>query len=36
MVEKYAQLQDPGIREFLIVGENFYPADVPNGFMRRG
>ena len=27
MTEKYAQLQDPGIREFLIAGDNFYPAD---------
>jgi acetyl esterase len=27
---KYAHLEDPGIREFLIVGENFYPADAVN------
>ena len=30
MIEKYAHLQDPGIREFLIAGENFYPADAVN------
>jgi acetyl esterase len=27
---KYAHLKDPGIREFLIAGENFYPADAVN------
>ena len=30
MSEKYAQLQDPGIREFLIAGDEFYPADAVN------
>jgi acetyl esterase len=28
--EKYSDLKDPGIREFLIAGENFYPADAVN------
>jgi acetyl esterase len=28
--EKYVQLQDPGIREFLIAGDEFYPADAVN------
>ena len=27
---KYSELKDPGIREFLIAGENFYPADAVN------
>jgi acetyl esterase len=27
---KYANLKDPGIREFLIAGEKFYPADAVN------
>jgi acetyl esterase len=27
---KYSEIQDPGIREFLIAGENFYPADAVN------
>ena len=27
---KYDWLQDPGIREFLIAGERFYPADAVN------
>jgi acetyl esterase len=27
---KYGNLKDPGIREFLIAGENFYPADAVN------
>ncbi len=30
MNEKYAALQDPGIREFLIAGDEFYPADAVN------
>ncbi len=30
MTEKYANLQDPGIRDFLIAGDNFYPADAVN------
>lgn len=30
MSEKYAHLQDPGIRDFLIAGDNFYPADAVN------
>jgi acetyl esterase len=30
MNSKYAHLQDPGMREFLIAGENFYPADAVN------
>jgi acetyl esterase len=29
-VTKYAQLQDPGIRAFLIAGDEFYPADAVN------
>ncbi len=24
---KYAVLKDPGIRDFMIAGERFYPAD---------
>lgn len=27
---KYAALEDPGIRDFLIAGERFYPADAVN------
>ncbi len=27
---KYAHLEDPGIREFLIAGERFYPPDAVN------
>jgi acetyl esterase len=27
---KYSELKDPGIREFLIAGEAFYPADASN------
>lgn len=27
---KYPQILDPGIRDFLIAGENFYPADAVN------
>jgi acetyl esterase len=27
---RYANLLDPGMREFLIAGENFYPADAVN------
>ena len=27
---KYADLQDPGIRAFLIAGDEFYPADAVN------
>lgn len=27
---KYAHLKDPGIRDFLIAGERFYPADAVN------
>ena len=27
VMTKYAELQDPGMRAFLIAGEDFYPAD---------
>ncbi len=30
MKEKYSDLKDPGIREFLIAGESIYPADAVN------
>jgi acetyl esterase len=30
MNSKYAHLQDPGMRDFLVAGENFYPADAVN------
>ena len=28
--KKYARLEDPGIRDFLIAGERFYPPDAVN------
>lgn len=28
--EKYACIEDPGIRAFMVAGENFYPADAVN------
>ncbi len=28
--KKYAHLEDPGIRAFLIAGERFYPPDAVN------
>jgi acetyl esterase len=30
MATKYPQITDPGIRDFLEAGENFYPADAVN------
>jgi acetyl esterase len=29
-MSRFPQILDPGIREFLIAGENFYPADAVN------